>query len=105
MWTYWLWKALNVIWAASVNERERASTHPQHFSNAFNDTLAITIERKLRESNYPRWIKKMNDFIDVIDMRINTRNAITKWSGRNRKLEKSVNKTVSHTVKCENSGN
>lgn len=47
----------------------------------------------------------MNDFIDVIDMRINTRNAITKWSGRNRKLEKSVNKTVSHTVKCENSGN
>lgn len=31
--------------------------------------------------------KKMNDFISVIDMRISTRNALIKWSGRNRKLE------------------
>lgn len=45
----------------------------------------------------------MNDFISVIDMRINTRNALIKWSGRNRKLErmKSVNKTVKVTIHCK----
>lgn len=37
--------------------------------------------------------KKMNDFIDVIDMRINTRNALVKCNARNRKLDESVNKT------------
>lgn len=76
-------------------------SHPPTFQmHRSDDTNAMVYGSKmsieLRESNslslllFPVNVKTVRR--SVIDMRINTRNALIKWSGRNRKLEKQEKK-------------